>query len=99
MTESLVLPPSDSANAEGTATDEEEGLMEAEVRLQKEEEKFKMYDKIYISLLSEEETSDMETDELTYLYFSKDSIRTVNNKCLVMRTLKYFNLWNVYIYH
>ena len=69
VTESLVPPPSDSANAEGTTRDEEEGLMEVEVKLQKEEEKFEMYDKIYMGLLSEEETSDMETDNSTYSYF------------------------------
>ena len=69
VTKSLAPLPSDSANMEGTVKDEEEGLMEVEVRLQKEEEKFKMYDKIYVNLLSEEETSNMETDELTYSYF------------------------------
>ena len=70
VTESLVPLPSDSAKAEDTAKDEEEGLIEAEVKLQREEEKFKMYDKIYVGLLSKEETSDMETDESMYSYFS-----------------------------
>ena len=69
VTESLVLSPSDSANMEGTTKDEEEGLMKVEVRLQREEEKFEMYDKIYVGLLSKEETSNMETDELMYSYF------------------------------
>ena len=69
VTESLVPLPSDSPNAEGTTKDKEEGLMEVEVRLQRGEEKFKMYDKIYIGLLSEEETGNKETDESTYSYF------------------------------
>ena len=70
VTESLVLLPLDSANAEGTTKDKEEELMKAEVRPQKEEEKLEMHDKIYISLLSKEETSNTETDEMMYLYFS-----------------------------
>ena len=46
VTESLAPPPSDSANMEGSARDEEEGLMEVELRFQMEEEKFEMHDKI-----------------------------------------------------
>ena len=53
---------------EGTAKDEEERLMEVEVRIQREE-KFEIYDKIYIGLLSKEETSNTERDELMYSYF------------------------------
>ena len=55
MTESLVPLPSDTTNVEGTTKDEEEGLAEVDVKLQKEEEEFEMYDKIYIGLLSKEE--------------------------------------------
>ena len=65
----MVPSPSDSANVEGTVRDEEEGLSEAGVKLQKEEQKFKMYVRIYIGLLSKEETSNMETVDSTYSYF------------------------------
>ena len=68
VTESLVSPPLDSANAGGIIKDDK-GLSKMEMRLQKEEEKFEMYDKINADLLSQEETSDMETDESTYSYF------------------------------
>ena len=69
VTESLVLLPSTLTASEDTTENTDEGLMEAEVKLQGEEEKFEMYDRIYMGLLSDEESSDMETDELTYTYF------------------------------
>ena len=71
VTQSLVLPPSDPTNVEGITKDEteEEGLKKMENRLQKEAEKFELYDRIYIGQLSEEETSDMEKDNLAYPNF------------------------------
>ena len=68
--QSLVPLPSDPANVGATTKDEtEEGQMDMEIRLQKEAEKFEMYDRIYVGQLSEEETSDTETDDLAYSYF------------------------------
>ena len=62
VTQSLVAPPSDPMNTEATAT-EEEGKMDMEVKLQTEAEKFKMYNRVYICQLHEEETSNTETDD------------------------------------
>ena len=55
-------------NAEATVKDEteEEGQMDMEIKLQKEVQKFEMYNRIYIGQLSEEETSDTEMDDLAY---------------------------------
>ena len=73
VTQSLVLPLSDPMNVEATGRDEteEEGQTDMEIRLQKETEKFEMYDQIYISQQSEEETSDTETDNSEYSYCGK----------------------------
>ena len=67
--QSLVPLPSDPTKEEAKANDEmkeEEGKTDMEIRLQKEAEKFEMYDRIYVGQLSKEETSDMDTDDLTY---------------------------------
>ena len=69
VTDSLVLPPvMASMTADNTMKDTDGGLMEQELRLQREEEE---YHQIYISLISEEEESDMDTDtdESTCHYF------------------------------
>ena len=42
---------------------------EAEKRLQREEEKYELYDRIYVGQLSEKEETDMDTDGSTYTYF------------------------------
>ena len=44
-------------------------LLEAEKRLQREEEKYKLYNRIYVDQLSKEEETDMDTDGSTYTYF------------------------------
>ena len=69
VVQSLVPPPSDPMNMEAATKDETEGQMDMETRLQKVAEKFEMYDRIYIGQLSEEETSNTETDDLAYSYF------------------------------
>ena len=69
VTESLVSLPSTLATSEDTTENTDEGLTEAEEKLQMEEEKFKMYDRIYMGLLNDEEDSDTETDKSTYTYF------------------------------
>ena len=46
-----------------------EGLLEVEKRPQREEEKYKLYDRMYVSQLSNKEESDTDTDGLTYTYF------------------------------
>ena len=71
VTEILVPLPSTSAALEDTTKNIDEGLMEVKIKLQGEEEKFEMYDRIYVGLLSDEESCDMETDKSTYAYFGK----------------------------
>ena len=68
MTQSLVPPSSDPMNVEAATKDvtEEEGQMDMETRLQKEAEKFEMYNRVYIGQQSEEETSDTETEDSAY---------------------------------
>ena len=71
MTQSLVPLPPDPMNTEATTKDEteEEGQMDMQIRLQKEAEKFEMYDRIYVGQLSAEETSNTEMNDLAYSYF------------------------------
>ena len=68
MTQSLVPQPSDLMDMEATTKDETEGggQMDMKTRLQKEAEKFEMYDRIYVGQLSEEEASNKEIDESAY---------------------------------
>ena len=69
MTQSLVPQPSDPMNMEVTAKDAtEEGQMDMEIRLQKEAEKFEIYERIYVGQLSKEENSDTEMEDLAYSY-------------------------------
>ena len=70
VTESLVPPPSMTEASDDTVekTNGEE-VMEAERKLQREEEKYKMYDKIYMGKLSDEEDSDTDTKDMSYTYF------------------------------
>ena len=81
VTQSLVLPPTDMTNVEGVAKDEpgeeEKKHMEMELRLQKEEERYDLYNRVYIGQFSEEEVTDTETDNLSYSYFSYEI--TCNN--------------------
>ena len=70
MTDSLVPPSAMAlATADDTMEDTYGGIMIQELRLQREEED---YDKMYISLIREEEESnmDMDTDEFTYPHFT-----------------------------
>ena len=70
VTQSLVPQPSDPVNIEVTAKDAtEEGQMDMEIRLQKEAEKFEIYERIYVGQLSKEENSDTEMEDLAYSYF------------------------------
>ena len=46
-----------------------EGLSEAKKRLQRDEEQYELYDRIYVGQLSNEEESNMDTNGLTYEYF------------------------------
>ena len=47
-----------------------EGLLEVEKRLQREEEQYELYDRIYVGKLSNKEESNTDTDSLTYTYFT-----------------------------
>ena len=71
MTPSLVPPPADPVDMGAATKDktEEKGQTDMEIRLQKEAEKFNMYDRIYIGQMSEEQTSDTEMDDMAYSYF------------------------------
>ena len=70
VTESLVPPPSMTEASDDTVENTNgEEMTEAERKLQKEEEKYEMYDRIYVGHLSEEEDSDMDTDDMGYTYF------------------------------
>ena len=69
VTELLVLPPSALTTVEDTNAGTNEGLMEVEVKLQGEQEKFEMYNRIYVGLLSKQEDSNTKTDKLMYTYF------------------------------
>ena len=70
VTQSLVQLPSDPMDVGATTKDEtKEGQMDIGSGLQKEMEKFMMYDRIYIGQLSKEETSDTDTVDLAYTYF------------------------------
>ena len=47
-----------------------EELSEVEKRLQKEEEKYDLYGRVYVGQLSEEEESGKDSDCSTYSYFT-----------------------------
>ena len=68
--ESLIPPPSMTETSDNTAENTNgEELAEAERKLQREEEKYKMYNRMYVDQLSDEEDSDMNTDDTSYTYF------------------------------
>ena len=81
VTQSIVPLPSDPMNVQANTRDEvkEEGHMDMEIRLQKEEEKFTMYNRIYISQLSKEETSDTEMDDSAYFFKTKLQTIVIKN--------------------
>ena len=66
-----LIPPPEVTEIPGEVTENtnREELSEVEKRLQKEEEKYDLYERIYIGQLSEGEESDMDTDDSTYTYF------------------------------
>ena len=67
VTDSLVTPPAALVEEDNNIKETNGGLMEQELRLQKEEEE---YDRIYVSLLSDEEENDTEMDKSAYTYSS-----------------------------
>ena len=69
---SLIPPPPPATEALEEATEDTNGHepSEAEKRLQREEEKYKLYDRTYMGQLSEEKETGMDTDGLMYTYFS-----------------------------
>ena len=69
---SLIPAPAPAkAPEEVTGNTDREELLEAEKRLQTEEEKYKLYNRIYMGQLSDEKESETDTggDGLTYTYF------------------------------
>ena len=73
VTQSLVLMWTDMTNTEGVIKEEpgeeEEKQTEMELRLQKEEERYELYNRLYIGQLHKEEMTDTETDNSSYSYF------------------------------
>ena len=69
---SLIRPPPPVIETPGdmTGNTNEEELLEVEKGLQKEEEKYDLYGKVYVGQLSKEEESDMDSDCLIYNYFA-----------------------------
>ena len=68
--DSLVPPPPMTETSEDmTENTNKEVLTEVERKLQREEEEYKMYDRIYVGLLSYEEDSNMDTNDMAYTYF------------------------------
>ena len=53
-----------------TGNTNREDLSEVEKRLQKEEEKYDLYGRVYVGQLSVEEENDTHSDCLTYNYFT-----------------------------
>ena len=69
VTKSLISPPpATEASEEVKENINREKLSEVEKKLQREEEKYKLYDRIYVDQLSDKE-SDMDTDSSTYTCF------------------------------
>ena len=66
-----LIPPPQVTETPGEVTENNNGgdLSKADKRLQKEEEKYKLYERIYVGQLSKEEESDMDIDGLTCTYF------------------------------
>ena len=52
-----------------TGNTDREGLMEAQRRLQREEEMYEVYNRIYMGQLSDKEESNTDTDDSQYPYF------------------------------
>ena len=70
VTELLVPPPPMTEVSDDTAENTNgEELMEVEKRLQREEEKYEMYNGIYVGQLSDKEDSNTDTNETGYTYF------------------------------
>ena len=71
VTELLVPPPLQVTETSDNTVENTNGvdLTEAERKLQREEEKYKMLDRIYMGQLSDEEDSDPDTDDMSYTYF------------------------------
>ena len=67
-----MVPPSPlPTEAVGNMTENTDGkgLTEAERKRQREEEKYEIFDQIYVGQLSNEEDSNTDIDELAYTYF------------------------------
>ena len=65
MTDSLIPPPPTETPGDMTGKNDGEELSDRERQLQQEEEKYDLYQRIYVGELSEEEESNTESDSLT----------------------------------
>ena len=66
---SLIPPPPVTEAPEVTEKTNGKELSEVEKKLQREEEKYELYDRIYMGQLSDKEESNMDTDGSIYTYF------------------------------
>ena len=71
VTNPLISSPQKTETPEDiTGNIDGEELSEAEKRLQQEEKKYNLYQRVHVGQLSEGEQSDTDSDNLTYSYFS-----------------------------
>ena len=70
MTDALVPPSLTETPRDMSGKNNGKELSEAERKLQQEEEKYDLCQRIYMGQLSEEEESDTESDDSTYSYFA-----------------------------
>ena len=70
VTDSLIPPPLTETPGGMTGKNDRKELLEVERKIQQEEEKYELYQRIYIGQLTEEEESDTESDGSTYRYFA-----------------------------
>ena len=68
VTDSLIPPPLSMETPRDMPMERNYGKWKN--RLQKEEEKYNLYRRVYVGHLSKEEKSDMDSDCLTYSYFT-----------------------------
>ena len=70
MTDSLIVPPMTKIPKDTVEKRNSNELSKVDRKLQEEEEKYELYQRLYVGQFSEEEESNTESDCLGYSYFS-----------------------------